>query len=74
MKPDEISWVMPNWIGRLGSWEDAHALFHSVLVKQENYDAERLVAAAIKFDLLPEDAVPEDTVIKRRFKDSYRAR
>ena len=57
-RPEEFSAVLRNWIAREDGWRVARARYLSGLYKSNNYDADRLVAAANMFDILPADAVP----------------
>lgn len=57
-KPEEFSRVLANWLERHHAWRSARAQFAGSFAKQNRYDADRLVACANMFDILPDSAVP----------------
>ena len=57
-KPEEFSRVLANWLKRHHSWRSARAQFAGSFAQQNRYDADRLVACANMFDILPDSAVP----------------
>lgn len=56
--PEEFRAVLANWVERHESWHTARTRYLGCLRKGNNYDFDRLVAAANMFDILPADAVP----------------
>lgn len=54
----EFDAVLSNWICRHSGWRVARLRHLGCMRKANNYDTERLVAAANMFDILPADAVP----------------
>jgi hypothetical protein len=60
-RPDEFKTVLANWVARQPSWQVARTRYLGCMRKANNYDSERLVAAANMFDILPADAVPSST-------------
>lgn len=62
-RPDEFTAVLKNWIARDNSWRTPRSRYLSNLEKDNFYDADRLVAAANMFDILPADALPAPTAV-----------
>jgi hypothetical protein len=58
LHPVEFNMVLSDWISRHAGWGVARSRYLGCLRKANSYDAERLVAAANMFDILPPDAVP----------------
>lgn len=56
--PEEFRAVLTNWVERHASWHTARTRHLGCLRKGNDYDFDRLVAAANMFDILPADAVP----------------
>src|SRR6185312_7400506 len=57
-RPDEFSTVVADWIRRHHRWRIARGRYLDCLRKDNTYGAERLVAAANMFDILPSEALP----------------
>lgn len=57
-RPEEFSKVLKHWIARDETWIRARFRYDSCLGKGNFYDADRLIAAANMFDILPTEAVP----------------
>lgn len=57
-RPDEFSKVLKHWIARDETWMRARFRYDDCLAKGNFYDADRLIAAANMFDILPTEAVP----------------
>lgn len=57
----EFSAVLSDWIGRHEGWRVARVRYLGCLRKGNKYGAERLVAAANMFDILPATALPPNT-------------
>lgn len=62
-RPDEFVGALRNWWSREPTWRTARARYQACLDRENNFDVDRLVAAANMFDLLPEDAVPVPSVL-----------
>lgn len=60
-RPEEFSSVIKNWICRESRWRASRVRYVNCLRKGNYYDADRIIAAANMFDILPEDAVPTPT-------------
>nr|VFK50635.1 MAG: hypothetical protein BECKTC1821D_GA0114238_11157 [Candidatus Kentron sp. TC] len=60
-RPEEFSGVLKNWICRKAGWRTPRIRYVSCLSKGNQYDVDRLVAAANMFDILPAEAVPPPT-------------
>lgn len=58
-RPEEFSRVLRHWIAREQGWLIPRVRYLAGLRKGNSYDADRLIAAANMFDILPEDAVPK---------------
>ncbi|MFI8747218.1 HEPN domain-containing protein [Pseudomonas sp. NPDC077186] len=56
--PEEFRSVLANWIERHASWHTSRWRCLGCLRKANDYDFDRLVAAANMFDILPAEAVP----------------
>jgi hypothetical protein len=54
----EFDRVLTDWIGRHSTWRVARLRYLECLRKANKYGAERLVAAANMFDILPSNSVP----------------
>ncbi|WP_155640887.1 HEPN domain-containing protein [Burkholderia pseudomultivorans] len=54
----EFDQVLTEWLGRHSGWRVARTRYLECLRKANKYGAERLVAAANMFDILPPEAVP----------------
>jgi hypothetical protein len=63
----EFNAVLINWISRHSSWRFARVRYLECMRKANKYGAERLVAAANMFDILPADAVPAPTQLPSDF-------
>lgn len=57
-RPDEFATVLADWLRRDANWRVPRARYLSCMRKDNLYDADRLVAAANMFDILPQEAVP----------------
>jgi len=55
--------VLQSWIAREEKWRIPRSRFFSAFENRNYYTAERLVAAANMFDVLPIDAVPSDVAL-----------
>jgi ApeA N-terminal domain 1 len=55
--------VMQSWIAREEKWRTPRSRFFSAFENHNYYTAERLVAAANMFDVLPIDAIPFDAAL-----------
>lgn len=62
-RPEEFRSVLAKWLEKHEGWRVARVRYHRCLKKTNHYDAERLIAAANMFDLLPKEAVPMDRSI-----------
>ena len=61
---NEFCAVISDWIQRHESWRVARGRYLECLRKANKYGAERLVAAANMFDILPETALPPNTPLE----------
>lgn len=57
-RPDEFAAVLQGWSSRIARWRHARARLDACLGRGNQFDVDRLVAAANLFDLLPLDAFP----------------
>lgn len=57
-RTEEFERVLRNWVEREEGWRPARARYADCIAKGNRYDANRLIAAANMFDILPEHAVP----------------
>jgi hypothetical protein len=57
-RPEEFSGILKNWICREARWKLSRVRYVNCLSKGNYYDADRLIAAANTFDILPAEAVP----------------
>jgi hypothetical protein len=74
-KPEEFSRVLANWLKRQQAWRNARAQFASSFAQQNRYDADRLVACANMFDILPDSAVQPHvplTIAQENARDASR--
>lgn len=62
-RPEEFYKVIKDWIRRDTNWHRSRSRYINCLGKSNYYDADRLIAAANMFDILPEDAVPTRTTL-----------
>jgi hypothetical protein len=69
-RPDEFASVLSGWMGRHADWRAARGRYLGCIRKGSNYDAERLVAAANMYDILPESAVPQATPVSQEVADA----
>lgn len=67
-RPAEFSCVLANWLARDGTWRNARASFSSNFSKQQKHDKNRVVAAANMFDLLPDDATPDNVELSKELE------
>lgn len=70
--PEEFRAVLTNWIERHTSWHTARERYLGCLRKGNDYDFDRLVAAANMFDILPEDAVPAKNQLSPELTEAKR--
>lgn len=59
--PAEFESVLSDWMSRHSGWRAARGRYLGCMRKTNNYDPERLVAAANTFDILPAGALPSAT-------------
>lgn len=71
-RPEEFSRVLKDWMAREEGWRVPRVRFLNCLHKGNSYNADRLVAAANMFDLLPPDAVPLPTTLDPDLDDARR--
>lgn len=57
-RPDEFSAVLAEWFARDEAWHWPRGRYVECLERGRNYSADRLIAAANMFDLLPDSAYP----------------
>ena len=60
---EEFRAVLTDWLHRHERWRAARVRYLDCLRKDDVYDADRLIAAANTFDILPADAVPGATAL-----------
>lgn len=72
-RPEEFSTVLKNWLGREAGWRLSRVRYVSGLSKGNSYDADRLVAAANMFDILPAEATPRPTALPDDLAESQAA-
>nr|VFK19397.1 MAG: hypothetical protein BECKLPF1236B_GA0070989_11712 [Candidatus Kentron sp. LPFa] len=63
LRSEEFSRVLKDWIRREAEWRPSRIRYVSCLSKGNQYDADRLIAAANMFDILPAEAVPLPTAL-----------
>lgn len=61
--PEEFILVLSNWFKRHALWHTSRWRYLGCLRKGNDYDFDRLVAAANMFDILPADAVPAKNLL-----------
>lgn len=71
-QPDHFSNVLALWLERQPSWKEARGRYLNCLRKRNLYDADRIVAAANMFDILPDAAVESEVVISDELADAKR--
>ena len=71
--PEEFRAVLANWVERHESWHTARTRYLGCLRKGNNYDFDRLVAAANMFDILPADAAPAKNQLSPELAEAKRA-
>lgn len=62
-QPAEFERSISAWLERDEQWYDARMRFSWGWEKQRSYDADRIVAAANMFDLIPDDAFPDEYIL-----------
>jgi hypothetical protein len=67
---DEFSGVVTNWIAKHVDWKQSRRRYIECIEKGRRYPADRLVAAANMFDLLPSSAVPSTTAVSADLKEA----
>lgn len=72
-RPEEFSAVLKNWVAREEGWRIPRVRYLTGLSKHNSYDADRLVAAANMFDILPASAVPLPTTLPVDLAESQAA-
>lgn len=70
---DEFASVLQHWIAREPAWRIARVRYADCLQQGNSYDANRLVAAANMFDLLPKEAVPLDLSLSAELATAQKA-
>lgn len=71
--PEEFRAVLTHWVERHASWHTARTRYLGCLRKGNDYDFDRLVAAANMFDILPADAVPAKNQLSPELAEAKRA-
>lgn len=70
--PERFSKVLENWLERKDSWRDARGRYINCLKKGNLYDADRIIAAANMFDILPDSAVAANVTISNELADAIK--
>ncbi|MCG8344057.1 MAG: hypothetical protein MI685_02710 [Chlorobiales bacterium] len=68
--PDEFSIVFKDWVRRDAKWQVPRIRYEDCLSNGNYYDTNRLIAAANMFDILPENAVPQNITLPDDLADS----
>lgn len=71
--PEEFSSVLSNWIDRHASWHTSRFRYLGCLRKGNDYDFDRLVAAANMFDILPAEAVSIENQLSPELSEAKQA-
>ena len=69
-RPEEFDEVLSNWIGRHDRWRIARSRYLECIRKINRFGADRLVAAANMFDILPSDAIAAEVELAKDFSEA----
>ena len=67
-QPEEFSLLLKSWLDRTVCWRDARHRFAASFSDQNEYGIDRLVKSANMFDILPDSAVPLETILSEDVK------
>lgn len=65
--PAAFSRILANWLEREQIWSDARKRFFNSF-RQQHYNVDRLIGSANMFDILPDAAVPPDTLVSEELR------
>lgn len=68
--PNIFSRVLRNWLLRHTKWRDARSRFFSAFANQDIYTADRLIAAANAFDIIPSSAFPRRVTVSENLESA----
>ncbi|MDD9997807.1 MAG: hypothetical protein OXQ89_08695 [Rhodospirillaceae bacterium] len=67
---EDFSHLLCEWLLKDDTWCLARTRLASGWSRGSNYNADRIVGAANMFDLLPDDALPPNSILEERFEDA----